>query len=422
MFEFLKKKISGFTEKLKETIQGRQATKPQTPPVEHAAKETEQIPEQQTAKPASAAGNVPAEKPKISKGKKTGKKRPQKIREKPAEQEPTETEKEKTENPVEKEAKPDIAGESRSTEQKIKEVRKDEKRDLKAKVGLAKKLFGFLGGRIKISAQDTENFFGEFELSLLEGDVEQNAAEAIVKELKSRIIGSEIGAKEDVTQFIKEQIRASLLAIMETQKIDLFSSKSKPVKVLFLGPNGAGKTTSIAKVANYLISKNKTVLLAAGDTFRAASIEQLEAHAEKIGVKVIKHKYGSDPAAVAFDAVKAALARGIDFVLIDTAGRQETNKNLIEELKKMERVIKPDFRIYVGEAYTGQALLQQASEFNRAIGIDGFILTKIDTDAKGGTAISLLYSLKKPIIFVGTGQRYSDLLEFKPEFIIDRII
>ena len=200
------------------------------------------------------------------------------------------------------------------------------------------------------------------------------------------------------------------------------SMKQKPLKILFLGPNGAGKTTSIAKIAKYFLDNKKSVIVAAGDTFRAASIEQLEEHAKNIGVKVIKHQYGADPAAVGFDAVKAAEAKKIDVVLIDTAGRQDTNKNLLEELKKIDRVVKPDLKLYVGEAYTGQALLQQASEFNDAIGLDGFVLTKIDTDTKGGTAISLLYKLKKPILFVGTGQRYEDLLEFKPEFIIDRIL
>ena len=209
---------------------------------------------------------------------------------------------------------------------------------------------------------------------------------------------------------------------METEHINVLDIKKKPLKILFLGPNGAGKTTSIAKLANYFMKNDKTVILAAGDTFRAAAIDQIEEHAKKLGVKLIKHNYGSDPTAVAFDAVKAAEAKGIDVVLIDSAGRQDTNKNLLDELKKMQRVIKPDLKLYVGEAYTGQALLQQATEFNNKIGIDGFILTKIDTDVKGGTAISLLYTLKKPIVFVGTGQRYEDLLEFKPEFIIDRIL
>ncbi len=137
---------------------------------------------------------------------------------------------------------------------------------------------------------------------------------------------------------------------------------------------------------------------------------------------MVKHKYGADPAAVAFDAVKAAEANHIDVVMVDSAGRQETNKNLIEELKKIERVLKPDFKIFIGEAFAGKGLLEQARAFDEALSIDGFILTKIDTDAKGGTVLSLLCELKKPVLFIGTGQSYEDLVPFTPQYIIDRIV
>ncbi len=256
----------------------------------------------------------------------------------------------------------------------------------------------------------------------MEADVEQETAQAIVEQLKKQLVGKEIEANKNITEVLKEEIKKAIAKIMETKTIDLIQIKQKPIKIMFIGPNGAGKTTSIAKIANMLKEKGKTSIIAASDTFRAASIEQLEEHAKNIGVKVVKQKYGADPAAVAYDAIKAAEAKQIDAVLIDTAGRQETNKNLIEELKKIERVAKPDLKIYIGEAYTGQAIINQAKEFDKAIGIDGFILTKIDTDAKGGTAISLIYNLKKPIIYVGTGQKYQDIEEFKPEFIIDRIL
>ncbi|MFH1391286.1 MAG: signal recognition particle-docking protein FtsY [Candidatus Diapherotrites archaeon] len=347
--------------------------------------------------------------------------KPEQETEEPIELE-TEPQTEEIEEPEIKEGEFSIGGEEKTPEEKVKEIREDEKRELKAKVGLGKKLFGFVGGKIKITEKEAGEFFDEFELSLLESDVEQDTAEAIVNELKERLIGKDISAKEDIGEFLKAEVKSSLEKIMQTEKIDLLTRTEKPLKILFLGPNGAGKTTSIAKISKYFMEHGKSVILAAGDTFRAAAIDQLEEHGKKLGVKVVKHNYGSDPAAVAFDAVKAAEAKNIDVVLIDSAGRQDTNKNLIEELKKIERVIKPDVKLYVGEAYTGQALLQQATEFDNAIGIDGFILSKIDTDTKGGTAISLLYKLKKPIVFVGTGQRYEDLLEFKPEFIIDRII
>ena len=211
---------------------------------------------------------------------------------------------------------------------------------------------------------------------------------------------------------------------MQTKEINLWKEieNKKPFVILVLGPNGAGKTTTIAKLVHLFKQKKKTIILSASDTFRAASIEQLEKHSTALGVRMVKHNYGSDPSAVAFDAVQAAKASHTDIVLIDSAGRQDTNKNLMNELKKMEKVIKPDLKIYVAEAFSGNALIEQASQFNEWIGIDGFILTKIDTDAKGGTAISLLYKLKKPIIFVGTGQKYEDLIEFHSNYIIDRVI
>ena len=464
MFDFLKKKITNFTDNLKSKLEHAKKEIPDVSKEEiEGKKHQEEI--KQVKKPIKTTGQKEAEP---STEETAGKKTPETIEEtkkeiveetpieKPIEKdtqkeellkkEPSKIEK-KLEEPIEEKIvelntiketpieEPEkeiikeepveeikIAGEEKTAIEKVTEIRKDEIRELKTKVGIGKKLFGFLGGKIKITEKETEGFFDEFELSLLESDVEQETANAIIKELKERLIGKEISSRQDVSEFLKNEVKETLKKIMETEHINVLDIKKKPLKILFLGPNGAGKTTSIAKLANYFMKNDKTVILAAGDTFRAAAIDQIEEHAKKLGVKLIKHNYGSDPTAVAFDAVKAAEAKGIDVVLIDSAGRQETNKNLLEELEKMQRVIKPDLKLYVGEAYTGQALLQQATEFNNKIGIDGFILTKIDTDVKGGTAISLLYTLKKPIVFVGTGQRYEDLLEFKPEFIIDRIL
>ncbi len=403
MFDFLKKKITDFTDKLKGAIQKKEPT-----------------PEQQ--KPAEQPKKTPEKPQKLAPQQEAIEEQKETISQEYLEDEALDEVEPEAIPQKEMEEEFDAAGEKKKTEEKIKEVRGEEKRELKAKVGIVKKLFGFVGGKIKISEKETGEFFEEFELSLLESDVEQDTAHAITEELKTRLIGKELSAKEDVTKFLKQEVKESLEKIMETKQINIFKMKQKPLKILFLGPNGAGKTTSIAKIAKRFMDNGKTVLIAAGDTFRAASIEQLEEHARRIGVKVIKHKYGADPAAVAFDAVKAAEAKKMDAVLIDTAGRQDTNKNLIEELKKIERVVKPDLKLYVGEAYTGQALLEQVSQFDEAIGIDGFVLTKIDTDTKGGTAISLLHKFKKPIVFVGTGQRYGDLLEFKPEFITNRIM
>ncbi|MFA5931160.1 MAG: signal recognition particle-docking protein FtsY [archaeon] len=299
----------------------------------------------------------------------------------------------------------------------------EDKRELKANVGVAGGLKGLLFGGIEINEKQITDLLWDLELSLIESDVEADAANEIVKQIKQRLIGKKVSAKK-IDEYLQEQIKEILAEMMNTEKINLLEETKthKPLKILIIGPNGAGKTTSIAKLVNYFHKHKKTCIVAAADTFRAGAIDQLEIHANKLGVRVIKQQYGADPAAVAFDAVKAAEAGKIDVVLIDSAGRQETNKNLMEELRKIERVAKPDLKIYVGEAYVGQTLLDQVEEFKTIVGIDGFILTKIDTDAKGGTAISLLYKMKKPILFVGTGQGYDDFKEFTPEFILGRII
>jgi fused signal recognition particle receptor len=449
MFDFLKKKITNFTEKLKEALQTtKEETTQQQTQQKEQTKTTEQIQktpkEIQTNTTKEETTQQQTQQKEQTKTTEQIQKTPKEIQTNTTKEETTQqqtqqkqSEKEETPQPMEKtqpinnqklkekktftEIIKGIFTQKQPPEKKTTQISED-KRELKAETGVLQKVTGIVTGKIKINEKDTQNFFDELELSLLESDVEQETASAIVKQLKNQLIGKEISAKEDLTNYLNNEIKKALAKVMETEKINLAQIEKKPLKILFLGPNGAGKTTTIAKIANYFLKINKSVIMAAGDTFRAASIEQLETHANKLGVKIVKQNYGSDPAAVAFDAVKAAEAKNIDIVLIDTAGRQETNKNLVEELKKIDRVIKPDIKLYVGEAYTGQALLQQASEFNKAIGIDGFILTKIDADAKGGTAISLLYTLKKPIVFIGTGQNYDDLIEFKPEFIIDRII
>ena len=316
-----------------------------------------------------------------------------------------------------------VKEEPKSEEQRLEEIRDQDKRELKAEISKTTKIKHVFAKEVEISEKDVSGFLDEFELALLESDVEQGTAKSIVDGLKKGIVGKKV-KKDRITEELKDELKKVLTEIMEAEKIDFFAEveKKKPFVVLFLGPNGAGKTTTIAKIAKVLQERNKSVILAAADTFRAASIEQIEMHAEKLNLRVVKHQYGADPAAVAFDAIKAAEAKKIDVVLIDSAGRQETNRNLMEELKKIVRIAKPDLTLYVGEAFTGQALLQQAREFDEKIGLDGFILTKIDCDAKGGTAISLLHTLHKPVVFVGTGQEYSELQEFKPEFIIDRIV
>ena len=192
----------------------------------------------------------------------------------------------------------------------------------------------------------------------------------------------------------------------------------KPLVICMVGINGSGKTTSIAKLANYFQAHGLSVVLAAADTFRAAAIDQLQLHADKLNVKLVKHEYGADPAAVAFDAIKHAQAAKKDIVLIDTAGRLHSNVNLVDEMKKIVRIAKPDLNIFVGESITGNDCVEQAKKFDEAIGIDGIILAKADIDEKGGAAISVSYVTKKPILFLGVGQEYKDLQEFNKEKLI----
>ncbi|MEM3550999.1 MAG: signal recognition particle-docking protein FtsY, partial [Candidatus Bathyarchaeia archaeon] len=198
--------------------------------------------------------------------------------------------------------------------------------------------------------------------------------------------------------------------------------KKEPFIIVFVGINGTGKTTTIAKIARLIMERGYTVVLACSDTYRTGSIEQLETHAKRVGVRMIKHKYGADPAAVAYDAINHAKAHGINVVLIDTAGRMQTNRNLMNELAKIKRVVNPDLTILTIDSLTGNDAVMQAEEFNKTVGIDATILTKVDADIKGGSALSVTYITKKPIIFVGTGQKYKDIEEFKPEKFVEMIL
>ncbi|MBI4053660.1 MAG: signal recognition particle-docking protein FtsY [Candidatus Diapherotrites archaeon] len=298
-------------------------------------------------------------------------------------------------------------------------------RELQAKVSLGGKLKSFFTGTVTVSEKEISGLLEDLELALLEADVEPDTAERVCAGIKKELSGKKIDGNR-FEEAIKAEIRKSLLETMAAESIDICamakSKAEKPFVILFLGPNGAGKTTTIAKIAHYLKKRGLESILAASDTFRAASIEQIGVHAERLGLRVVKHNYGSDPAAVAFDAVQAAKAKGIPVVLVDSAGRQETNKNLMKEIEKIVRVVKPDLKLFVGEALAGHSLIEQAREFDKTVGLDGFVLTKIDTDAKGGTTISLIYNLKKPVVFIGTGQGYDDMLEFRPEFIVDRAV
>ena len=217
-----------------------------------------------------------------------------------------------------------------------------------------------------------------------------------------------------------DSLRKSIESLFDVEKIDLIkeAKKKKPYIVAIIGINGSGKTTSLAKIV-HLLKKNKLEpVVAACDTFRAAAIQQLEEHGSRLGVKVIKHDYGSDPAAVAFDAIKYAKSHNIDVVLIDTSGRLHSNENLMDELKKIIKVTKPDEKIFVGESITGNDCIDQSKLFNEAIDFNSIILTKIDVDEKGGAAISISYITQKPIIYLTKGQSLNDIEKFDKEKII----
>jgi fused signal recognition particle receptor len=272
----------------------------------------------------------------------------------------------------------------------------------------------------KISEEDFNSLFEDLEMLLLENNVALEAVEDIKSILSKKLVGKEI-SKGELESEIRKELKNTLEEIMVEPEdpLDLIKikkqEKSEPFVILFFGINGTGKTTSIAKIAHLLKSNNFSVVLAAADTFRAASIEQISIHADKLGVPLVKHDYGADPSAVGFDAIKYAQNHRIDAVLIDTAGRMHTKTNLISEMEKICRVTKPDLKVFVAESIAGNDATEQAKTFNEAIGIDGSILSKADVDEKGGTIISVSHATKKPIIYLGTGQNYEDIKLFDKE-------
>jgi fused signal recognition particle receptor len=276
----------------------------------------------------------------------------------------------------------------------------------------------------KIKESKLEDFLWDLEMALMEADV----ALPVIVEIKSRIkddlvgkrVTREVGFAEGIEIALKNALRDVLL-VEPLDFIAYINDHEKPVVIMFVGVNGTGKTTSIAKLAHLLRKNNLSSVFAASDTFRAGAIEQLEKHSANLGIKLIKHQAGSDPAAVSFDAVAHAKARRKDVVLIDTAGRMQTNVNLMDEMKKIRKVANPDMIVFVGDALAGNDAVEQALKFNEAVGIDAAILSKIDADAKGGAALSITHSIGKPVLFVGTGQEYDDIAFFDAEWMVDRL-
>ncbi len=282
---------------------------------------------------------------------------------------------------------------------------------------------GFLGKRLTEGTVD--EVMDDLEVALLQSDVALPVVERLRRDLRRELAGKKLRFGVDAEAAIKTVLERSTRAMLARPPLDLAAAirahQPKPYVILFVGVNGSGKTTTVAKFAGWLRSQGLSSVIAAGDTFRAGAIEQLLVHGERLGIRVVRQQEGSDPAAVAFDAVEHARAKHLDVVLVDTAGRQHTNDNLIDEAKKIRRVAAPALTLFVGDALSGNDLLEQARMFDQALAIDGLVLNKLDADSKGGGALSVTYVTKKPILFVGVGQGYGDLRTFDPDWMVRRL-
>jgi fused signal recognition particle receptor len=269
------------------------------------------------------------------------------------------------------------------------------------------------------SGGDLEKLLSELEIALLEADVGMGGTERIKSRLREEIEGKRV---KDFDEAVREEIEGILRESENHFDFDDYVTKrERPVRILFLGINGGGKTTTIAKLGYRLKSMGLKCVFGCCDTFRAGAVEQLKKHGERLGIEVIAHQYKSDPASVAYDTIAHARARRLDVVLLDTAGRMQTNRNLIEEMKKIKRVSKPDLTIFVGDSLAGNDALEEAKEFEKSIGVDSVILTKIDSDAKGGSAIAIAQELRKPIIFLGNGEDHDKLIKFDAKWFVERL-
>ncbi len=273
-----------------------------------------------------------------------------------------------------------------------------------------------------LSDKDLDDGLFSFQISLLGSDVAQEVVDNIINTVKADLLGTKIERSRETEAVVREKLRRAILNVFSaapTLNIMKMASEKKktgePFVLVFLGINGTGKTTTVAKFANLLKHNGFSVVVAAGDTHRAGAIEQLTEHANRISTKIVSQRYGADPAAVARDAVLYAKAHHVDVVLIDTAGRMQTNQNLMAEMGKIVRVVNPDAKIFVADSLTGNDVISQAQLFSKYTGFDGAILTKADADTKGGAALSIAFTTGKPILYLGVGQGYDDLKPFELE-------
>jgi len=407
MFKFLKKKLKIFEDKLEEEIETE------------LSKEIEIEKPAETAKPKEKPSHIFEKKPEIKEKIKTF----EKTIEKPLE---TEIEEKKPEIKVEE--KPIVETRRERVEhdrqKRQKEIDKQIEKTIEAELEHTLRTRKSIGEIVKTEKKSTLTISDEdLEIGLLESDVAYSVIESIKKDIKNELKNASI-ERGKIGEVVESVLKNAISHVLKSNELDFkefLDKNDKPIVIMFIGVNGSGKTLTIAKIATMLKKIGYSSVMAAGDTFRAGAIEQLSIHAEKVGVKIIKHGPGADPAAVAYDAIDHAKAKHKDVVLLDTAGRVQTNINLMDEMAKIKRVAKPDLIVFVGDALSGNDAVDQAKRFNEVVGIDGVILTKVDTDAKGGSALSVAYTIGKPLLFIGTGQGYEDQIPFDPEWMIKNI-
>lgn len=310
----------------------------------------------------------------------------------------------------------DKSSEDLLEDEEDKETEEEEEEEEQGKKGFFSKVFSSFSS--KVTDENFDDLFFDIEIDLLERNIGVEVVEHIKDRIKKNLENS---SKSNFKKVIENELKSLLSEIIKDSFDVIDRAEKKPFKVLFVGVNGVGKTTNLIKFAHMLKKKDLTSVIAASDTFRAAAIDQLENLANKADIKLIKHDYGSDPASVAFDAVKHAEKNNLDFVLIDSAGRLHNNKNLMRELEKIYRVNEIDFVFFVGDAVAGNDLIDQAFEFSKHVPINGIILTKADTDKMLGSVISASYALKVPILYLGVGQNLDDLEQFDKEDFIESL-
>lgn len=303
-----------------------------------------------------------------------------------------------------------------------KELLKFAKKQKTGEKSPAKAMVGDSGKKIKEDPLD--DILDELEVALLESDVAYPVVQEIILGVRDNLLNKKYSREFTLEQVVESAVKDAVRSVLKINEFDFktwISKQERPTVIMFIGINGTGKTTAIAKIANMLQKEGKSVIMAACDTFRAGAIEQLTIHADRLGVKIVKQSQDADPAAVAYDAIEHAKSKRRDIVLIDTAGRMQTNNNLIDEMKKIARISKPALKVFVGDSLAGNDAIEQAKVFDAAVGIDAVILTKIDTDAKGGAALSIAHTIGKPIAFVCNGQGYEDIQAFNTEWMLERL-